>query len=327
MLNLTSLIRGTTAYKTLVAEKSKNRLSHAYLVTCQDKKFLLQYLKILCKIIICDENEYCNTCRNCRLIENGAHPDVMFYPKTEGNVATADINNLTEESYVKPVEGDKKLFVIVGAETMNAPAQNKLLKTLEEPPKNVIILLGATSEFTLLPTIKSRVKKLEISNFAERELYSILSAEYGESEKLKQAVSCSDGTLGKAIELYNGEDLEQVTSIVKEVLLNMKTAKDVLYYSNLLASSKIDFGEFLSVLELAVRDIMAKLSDGEKSVFNTELSKELENVQGFTLGSAVYALEKINEAYKRKKFNNNQTMLSEWLLFSILEGKHKWQKL
>ena len=251
---------------------------------------------------------------------------MIFYPKGE-TVTTADINNLTEESYVKPVESDKKLFVIDAGETMNASAQNKLLKTLEEPPKNVIILIGATTEFPILATVKSRVKKLDISSFSASDVYETLSKEYGESEKLKQAVACGDGTLGRAIDLYNGQEFENILALVKDVLLNMKTSRDVLYYSGLIADKKIDYQEFLSVLELTLRDMMVKLSGSEESVFNAVLSKELEKAEGFTLGALTFILEKINEARKRKKFNNNQTMLSEWLLFSILEGKHKWQKL
>ena len=325
MLNPISLIEKTSAYKTIIAEKNSGRLSHAYMLVCQDKKFLRNYLKIFAKTIVCVDKTFCDNCRNCKLIDGELHPDVIFYPKGE-SVTTADINNLTEESFVKPVESDKKVFVIDKGETMNLSAQNKLLKTLEEPPKNVVILIGVTSEFPILSTVKSRVKKLEINAFTSSEIYGLLSSEYDESDKLKQAVACGDGTLGKAIDLYNGEDFEKILTLVKDVLLNMKTSRDVLKYSNLIADAKIDYLEFLSVLELTVRDMTVRLGGSESSVFNGELSKELEKAEGFTLGALVFILERINEAYKRKKFNNNQTMLSEWLLFSILEGKHKWQK-
>jgi DNA polymerase-3 subunit delta' len=74
-------------------------------------------------------------------------------------MTSEEVNELIEESYLKPIEGDKKIFIVNRAESINHVAQNKLLKTLEEPPKGVHIIMGATNEHALLPTIKSRVKK------------------------------------------------------------------------------------------------------------------------------------------------------------------------
>ncbi len=326
MINLLSLVKDTTAYKTVTCDKSEGRLSHAYLIITEDKAFLDKYVKIFAKLIMCDGAEICNTCRDCRLIEADTHPDVLIYPKKE-NIVTEDVANIIEESYLKPIEKNKKLFLLLNAQAMNAPAQNKLLKTLEEPPKNVHIILGATNEYGLLPTIKSRVKKLSLPLFSEEKIYSVLSSEYGETPALKNAVACCGGTLGKAIELYNDESHLECLNLVKDIIVNMQSSKDVLGFYNKIISSKIDIDRLISTLALCYRDFMMKLSGDEKLIFNKEFFAQIENAKGYTLGSVVYILEKLNEANKRKIFNNNSTMLIEWILFSILEGKHKWQKL
>lgn len=326
MINPLSLIKNTPAYKSVLGDKKSSRLSHAYMIICRDKKFLKDYLKIFARLIACSGEEFCGTCRTCRLIGEETHPDVLFYPRGT-SVVTADIESIIEESFLKPVEADKKLFVITTGESMNVASQNKLLKTLEEPPKNVHILIGATNEFSFLPTIKSRVKKLEIQPFTANEILSVLKEEYGENSKLLSAVSCGDGTLGKAIELYADAEFEKITALALDVLLNMKSSKQVLEFSMKIAKENVDILEFLSVLEIALRDLLAVECGKEELVFNKELTEKLKGAQGFTKGALTYALGKITEASKRKKFNNNPTMLLDWLLFAILEGKHKWQKL
>ena len=188
MIDLSSLIKKTNAYKIISGDKKANRLSHAYLIMTPDKQMLSEYLKYFAKIIACQENEPCLDCRVCSLIDNNSHPDVIFYPKTKDSISSEEINDLIDESFLRPIECDKKVFVLLNAELMNASAQNKLLKTLEEPPRNVHILLGATSEFPLLSTIKSRVRKLEISAFDAQTVIDALKNECTDIEKLKNAV-------------------------------------------------------------------------------------------------------------------------------------------
>ena len=150
MIDLSSLIKKTNAYKIISGDKKANRLSHAYLILTPDKQMLSEYLKYFAKIIACQENEPCLECRVCSLIDNNSHPDVIFYPKTKDSISSEEINDLIEESFLRPIECDKKVFVLLNAELMNASAQNKLLKTLEEPPAFVVFIL-ATTEIQKIP--------------------------------------------------------------------------------------------------------------------------------------------------------------------------------
>ena len=146
MIDFLSLIKDTGAYKTILGDKQSDRLSHAYLITCADGDNLGEYLKIFASIIACSNGNPCLECRTCGLIKSNAHSDVFFYPENGQSVLAEDVTNLIQESFVKPIELDKKIFVLSNGQTMNASAQNKLLKTLEEPPENVHIIIGTTSE-------------------------------------------------------------------------------------------------------------------------------------------------------------------------------------
>ena len=325
MIDIPSLFKTTAEYGVLLKDKKKGVLSHAYLTVTPDGRFLDEYLKFIAKVIVCDEEEPCLTCRKCRLIDQNAYPDVKFFPKDD-SVKTDDVTEIIEESYVMPVEDDKKVFVISHAETMNEIAQNKLLKTLEEPPENVYIVLGATVEFPLLSTLKSRVKKFRIPAFSDRALFSALKGDCPDEERLKTAIAAGDGTAGKALSLYNDDELAEITATVTDVIVNMKKSSDVLAFSNKVADLSRDLNEFLSVMLLAFREMLCAC-EGRKDLIRSEkLFKGIENAEGFTRGAIMHAIDKTGEALLRKKYNGNDQMITEWLFFQILEGKYKWQK-
>lgn len=320
------LLKDTVAYKTVFGDKESGRLSHAYLVINADKTFIKDYLKILAKLIVCEKKEPCGVCRNCRLIEQETHPDVHFYPRAGASVSADEVVDLIEKTNLKPVEGDKKVFVLTGAETMNASAQNKLLKTLEEPPAGVHILIGGTSEYPLLPTVRSRTKKLEIPAFSAEKVTDALKSECTDTDKLASAVALSDGTIGNALALYGDENLATVTETAISVITGMKSSRDVLKYSAKITALKSDLDEFLSVFELLLRDLLTCREGKENLAQDKRALKETKKAEGYNTAALVYALEKVTEAKKIKKFNGGGVMLVERLLFSVLEGKHKWQK-
>ena len=327
MIDLLGLIKDTNAYRTIKGDKDANRLSHAYLFLTPDGENLTEYLKLFAKVIDCEEDGCCGKCRTCKLIDTNAYSDVIVYPTVGDSVTSEQVNALIGESFVKPLESERKIFLITNAQTMNASAQNKLLKTLEEPPQNVHILIGATSEFPLLSTIKSRVKKLEIPFFSAQKLFNALKEDYPDQEKLLSAIACGDGTVGTAVLNYSDQSLKDLTALCLEIMVDMQSSGEVLEYSNKIASSKCDFNKLLSVMELLYRDLLVYFEGKESLIGNSQALEKLKMAKGYKTGSILNALDKITQATMRKKFNANATMLTEWLLFQILEGKYKWQKL
>ena len=320
MVDLLRLLENTGAYKTVKSDKAAGRLSHAYLILSADKDNLGEYLKLFAKLILGGD------ARADRLIGEGIHPDVMTFPISGDAVLKEDVAALIEESFLKPVESDKKIFIINRGESMNASSQNKLLKTLEEPPSGVHVLIGATSEYPLLTTVKSRVKKLTIPPFPAETLIDALTGDCPDTERLKEAVSCGDGTVGKALALYGDENLSETVELAVDTYNNMLSSRNVLEYSAKI-TGKTGVKEFLSVLELINRDNLLYLGGAEDAVFNKKLLSRIKGAQGFTLGAVVYAAEKIAEAERRLAANGNPQAVLERLLFAILEGKHKWRKL
>ncbi len=322
MLNVESLIKSTDSYKIFVKDKKAKRLSHAYLLISPDPVYMREYLKVYAKTVFCDEDEFCNNCRTCKLIEEEKHIDVKFFPEDpNGKIKAEDIDFLVEDSFLKPYEGNKKLYVITDVAVMNAPSQNKLLKTLEEPSNGVHVLIGASNEFSALPTVKSRVNTLRVPLFTPEELMVALRPTCTDELRLKNACINSNGTVGDAEKIYGSEDLLTSSTLAEETVLNLKNSKDVFECSKKVIG-KVDTKEFLSALSVIYRDMELYLLNGKP--FATRNYEAL--TEGYNPSSVVYALDKTTEAIKRLSFYNNETMLIERLFLSILEGKYIWKK-
>lgn len=147
---------------------SAGNILHAYILegdSCVDKcGFALEF----CKALMCTERpgEGCDHCVNCRKFDHGNYEDLYFIEADGMSVKDEQISGLQEDLKMKPV-GTRNLAIIKDADTMTVRAQNRLLKTLEEPfPGTVIILLSENRE-NLLDTIKSRcvIYRLEDSEY------------------------------------------------------------------------------------------------------------------------------------------------------------------
>ncbi|MBO4323311.1 MAG: hypothetical protein J5836_01470 [Clostridia bacterium] len=306
------LIKGTNAYKIIEGEKRNDALCHAYLVLSEDGECLREYLKVFAKLIMSDGGD--DGRRAERLIDKEAYADCTFYPSGKDRILTADIDELVAESFIKPLENKLRLFVLCGAEDINASAQNKLLKTLEEPPENVIILMGATNEYSLLPTIRSRVEKLEIPLFNKERLKSAFRSEYKDEEKLDAAIAVGGGKASAVIKAYESGEGESVSALCKDILKNLKSSRDVVKFVDKI--NKDNISEFLTAMKEEVGGLLKEaVKNGKKEAC------------GFAVGALINIEDMLDKKRRATFYNANVQMTVDGILFSIAEEKYRWQKL
>ncbi len=144
----------------------QNRVSHAYIFegdNCIDKK---SFAESFAKGILCGDRrgDNCGGCSICSKIDHGNHEDIIYVGDGSESIKDAQILSLQDRLKIKSF-GDCNIVIINGSDTMTPRAQNRLLKTLEEPQGNTVIMLLSENMENLLQTIQSRCVKFKINNF------------------------------------------------------------------------------------------------------------------------------------------------------------------
>ncbi|HVA79443.1 MAG TPA: hypothetical protein VNF29_00790 [Candidatus Binataceae bacterium] len=150
----------------------------------------------------------CDCCSACVQIATGVHPDFTRIGRTAGrsDVLIEQVRALIAQLGVKPSRAGRRIAIIDDAETLNLPAQNALLKTLEEPPGHAIIFMITASERALLDTVRSRMRPVRFGALATADIEAILAARGGaDPSKRAAAARLARGGAARAIALLEGD--------------------------------------------------------------------------------------------------------------------------
>jgi hypothetical protein len=141
--------------------------THAYLVSGGDAEKRERLIVEIAASAVCESggNVPCKLCRHCIKAEKNIHPDIICIEKSaeKREILIDEARAIIAEAQLMPNEAQKKIFIIYGADGLNKPAQNALLKILEEPPRHVIFILSAENPAKLLPTVRSRTRFINVS--------------------------------------------------------------------------------------------------------------------------------------------------------------------
>lgn len=300
------LITRTAAYAAFSGDVRAGRISHAYMLYFQDAKRLRDALKIFALAFFGSDGRDDDGKR----ILGESFPDARFFPD-EGKKFNAEAaGELLSDSALKPLERDKKLFIVDGFNDAAPIIQNKLLKTLEEPEAGVHFLLGATTLAPVLDTVKSRVKTLTIPPFSENEIFAALERE-GANPLNRQAAASCGGHLGIAESMVNGGWFAEVNAAAEEICGTMdlgKVGEVAIKYGDIKYKT-----ELLSAISQKYRAALADGVNGGKSLLETP--------------ALIYALQCADGACRDLKFNAFFQGLLYDLMLRIIKENDKWLKL
>lgn len=143
---------------------TEKRLSHAYMLVGPEDEARREAAARLTAALLCSEADApCGRCRDCKKVFAGVHPDVISVERQAGDkgqlhreILVDQIRRIVSDAYIAPNEAARKVYVIPEADRLGVPAQNALLKALEDPPGHACFLLCAAAPDALLPTVRSR---------------------------------------------------------------------------------------------------------------------------------------------------------------------------
>lgn len=199
----------------LSASLDAERSSHCYLLCGPAGSGKHTLSKLLSAALQCSGNRIpCGQCAHCRKVQSDIHPDVIVWDDPEKKEVPVDlIRKLQTDAYLRPNEGQRKIYILPRAQDLNDSSGNALLKLIEEPPSYAVFLLLTDNPNKLLATIRSRCTELRLEPVPEAEALSWLAQRFPQQtrDNLSAAYFQSGGWLGQAAQLLEGTLYEPQT--------------------------------------------------------------------------------------------------------------------
>ena len=270
-------------------------ISHSYLFLGTQGIGKKMIAKEFAKMILCtSEDKYCGVCKSCIEFDTDNNPDFSIIEPDGNSIKIDQIREFQKKVSEKPIISQKKVYIINDSDKMTVEAQNCLLKTLEEPPEFVTIILVGTNENAFLSTIKSRCMILHFEEINEEEILRYLEEIYQIKINSPIMIKAFQGSIGKAIELKDKqEQYEKIENLIYG--LEKMDVVDLVNKAEFLYSSKDDKTEILDYMEVILMNI-AKTSN-----------------------KYAQTIEIVEQTKKRLAANANYDMSIDNMLFKIWE--------
>ena len=215
----------------------KGRIAHAYIFEGEKGTGKKEVMKFFIKLLLMSnpsKNVPCETCRNCKRIESGNHPNVLQIEPDGQFIKVEQIRDLISTMAKTSFEEGRKIYVLHHADKMNIAASNTLLKFLEEPDGQVTAILLTEQYQSILPTIRSRCQHIKFSSIPKEFLIQQL-VEQGLTFSMASTVSQVTNSLEKGLELAQDEQFalarKTVLKLVEAVRKNVNEAL-LIYMTN-----------------------------------------------------------------------------------------------
>lgn len=246
-------------------------------------------------MILCtSKQKACGNCKSCLQFEENNQPDFIFIEPEDGIIKIEKIRQMQAKVLEKPIISSKKVYVIKDADTMTKEAENCLLKTLEEPPSFITIILIGSNESLFLNTIRSRCMKISFNKIEDETLKQYLQKNHIIEDLTKEHISAFNGSIERAIKI---QEKREIYDEVQKIFSNIDnyTLLDVIGKLDCLYKNK---------------DIIYDILDYIIILFSKKAIHQIKYIS---------YIETIEEVKKNLKYNSNYDMSIDKLLYKIWE--------
>ncbi|MFQ5408394.1 MAG: DNA polymerase III subunit delta' [Anaerolineales bacterium] len=279
------------AVETLARDLAQQRPRHAYLITGPAGIGKRTLARAFAQTALCSQAAPpCGLCRACKLVANDRHPDVsILEPEISGRIiktakiTIAPVRQLIRDFALRPVEAARRLAILADFEAANPAAANALLKTLEEPPGDSLLVLTATSADALLPTIVSRCERIALRPLPRKTIAAALGERWQAApEQAALLASISGGRLGWAVRMLTEQAaLERRTEHLvhlDELLRNSNVERFA--FAERLSKDREALQEALETWQGWWRDVYLTGSGAASPIANVDFASEIQAVAG-----------------------------------------------
>ena len=305
------------------------KISHAYIIHGEKSSGKEFIARVFAMALQCEKGgtEPCNECRSCKQSVSKNQPDIIYVTHEKPNtISVEDIREqVNNDVAIKPYSSKYKVYIINEAEKMTVQAQNAILKTLEEPPAYVIILLLVSNLQTLLPTILSRCVTLNMKPVSDKQVRKYLMEELQVPDyRADVCVAFARGNIGKAKALASSEEFDNVKNEALALLKHSREMElqDIIQAIKKINEYKLQISDYLDIMCIWYRDVLLfkATADANSLVFREEIQAIRKVVARCSYEGIEKIIQSLDKAKKRLEANVNFELTMELLFLDIKEN-------
>ena len=313
-------------------------VSHAYIINGERGMGKRMLADAFVQTLFCEEHgaDACEMCSECGKISRRNHPDVKYILPAEGKktIGVGEIREqLVGDVYIKPYSREYKVYVIPDADNLNTNCQNAILKTIEEPPEYVRLLLLTENAERLLPTIRSRCIRLDLKPIVNEDerVKALLMQRYELPEYVTTSIlQFAQGNIGRALSLAAddrfGSILDSVFHLVSHIdgMYAYEIAGEADDLKKRASSGEFDLLEYLDLLLLWYRDVLLYKSSAkaDRLYFMDRLREIMRESELYSYDSLRSIIEKIEDTKQLLSANIAADLSMSLLMQHMRAGSH-----
>ncbi|MBW4054810.1 MAG: DNA polymerase III subunit delta' [Proteobacteria bacterium] len=301
------------------------KTAHSYLFEgvpgCGRKKTALALIQAL----FCAElpDDACGVCPSCRRIDGGNHPDIhLIAPLPDKrDISIEQLREMQHILSLRPYEAPRKACILDPAERMSVSAANSLLKTLEEPPGDALIILLTENAGMLLPTVRSRCQLIRFAPLSPEHVVALLERNGMAADAAALIAPMSGGSLQRCLELDNEALVARREAVLSRVSqLNINRIATVFDAAEELSGNRDATVELLDMLLSFFRDAV-HLAAGSGDIVNRSARTAIESIATrCSLPRNLELLERINETKRDVQRNANPKLALDHLFMIMADS-------
>lgn len=324
MVALNRIIGNEKTIARLKRSVDMKEMSHAYIFEGPEgigKKLLALEFSAMILCLSRDGDRPCGKCSSCQKIKSKNHPDLFVESPEKREYSVDEISKIQNEMRRKPNESEKKIFIVEKGERLSLKAQNKFLKTIEEPLDNVITIILVDNINRLLKTTVSRCQHLKLESIGQAEIVDYLANQGYADDKMEFIVSFADGNIGKALDLLEDssfvERRDKVIDVIDDIILRDRTK--VFSHMKFFEDEKENAETMLDIIHTWFRDMLIlKKFSNDRYLINVDKLQTLKTQSEKLSIKRIYDIVKRVEDTKQDLNRNVNYQLSvEMLLLYI----------
>ena len=265
------------------------------------------------------EDNFCGRCLSCQKIDRLTHPDFFCLEPDKNVIKIEKIRALQQDIAFKPLEAIKRVIIIDQADKLNRSSANCLLKTLEEPPENTILILIVQSTTDMLPTVLSRCQKICFNPLSNDNILQLLCKKSIPENKAALAAQHANGSISRAVFLLESDFFLKRNKISETLsCLLPDDFERIIRLSELLSKKNNDFSIILEFLQTWHRDVLL-LKEGipPSLIYNKDLEKSVRMAAGHeTRDGIINKINKIQWIQNNASFNIDMQLGLETVFMS-----------